>query len=198
MQLIVISHPETIENESDIINSLFNEGLELFHLRKPTYSEQELIGFLKKIKSKYYSRIVLHQHYSIAQNFGINRIHFSEKNRIAATEKELKKWKEKKYTLSTSVHSISDYELLSANFSYTFLGPVFESISKQDYKPESAKMIQVKENKNRTIKIIAIGGITANTIEKIKLANFDGAAILGAIWSNTSNAIEVLKNVSRT
>jgi len=193
MQILVISHPDAITNEVVIINALFDEGLELFHLRKPAASESEVEMFLKKINANYYSRIAIHQHHSMAEAFGINRIHFPEKDRLEAGEEKLKKWKSENYILSTSIHSISDYESLSDNFNYTFLGPVFESISKQGYKPKSEELIQLKKNENRKVKIVAIGGITMEKLERVEQANFDGAALLGAIWNDTSNAIKVLK-----
>jgi thiamine-phosphate pyrophosphorylase len=193
MKLIVISYADTIANEAEIINALFDEGLELFHLRKPNFSEREQIDLLKKIKKEYHSRIAIHQHYSIAEKFGIKRIHFSENDRLTATEEELKELKKNIFIFSTSIHSIGDYEKLSDTFSYTFLGPVFESISKPGYKPQSEEIIKLKENKNRGIKIIAIGGISITTIEKVKQSNFDGAAMLGVIWNDTTNAIECFK-----
>ncbi len=116
MQLIIISHPNAVANEAEIINALFDEGLELFHLRKPNFSEQELITLLEKINANYYSRIAIHNHHSIAQNFDINRIHFSENKRLTATEEELDGWKKKKCILSTSIHSMNDYELVPEIF----------------------------------------------------------------------------------
>lgn len=191
MKLLIISNSDTIENEANIINTLFDEGLEIFHLRKPNYSASETTELLQKINSKHYSKIVLHQHYSLTKKFKIIRIHFSESNRLNINEKELKKWKTKKFILSTSVHSINDYKLLSEHFDYTFFGPVFKSISKQGYKPQSEEIIKLPKNKNRKIKIIAVSGITSEKIQKIKHSNFDGVAVLGAIWNNTNNAIKI-------
>jgi thiamine-phosphate pyrophosphorylase len=193
MQLLVVSHPRMIANEAEVINALFDEGLELFHLRKPTASENELTELLQNINAGNYSKIAIHQHHLMAENFGIKRIHFSEANRLGTTEEKLKKWKAEKYVLSTSIHSINDHRSLSDNFSYTFLGPVFESISKPEYKPASAELIQLEEDKNRKIKIIAIGGITAEKIKMTEQANFDGAALLGTIWNDSINAIKNFK-----
>jgi len=108
-QIIIVSNPDAVANEANIVNALFNEGLELCHLRKLDYSEEELIDLLKKIDSKNYSKIVLHNFYDLAESFGINRIHFSESERLKATEEELKKWKMKNFILSTSIHKIIDY-----------------------------------------------------------------------------------------
>jgi thiamine-phosphate pyrophosphorylase len=42
MKVIVISNPTVIQNEANLINDLFNEGLSCFHLRKPNASEAEI------------------------------------------------------------------------------------------------------------------------------------------------------------
>ena len=198
MKLIVVSNPDVIANEDDIINSLFDEGLELFHLRKPTYDKKNLITLLNKINSKHHSKIVLHQHHTLTEQFEINRIHFTESERLKTASDDLKKIKEKYFTLSTSIHSLRDYQLLSDSFSYTFFGPVFESISKHGYKPQSDKIASLAEIKDRKIKIIAIGGITADKIEKTEQASFDGVALLGSIWSDTKNAIKSFNECCRS
>lgn len=198
MKTVIVSNPNPVKNEADTANALFDEGLQLFHLRKPDYSEKELIEYLKKINSKHHSKIVLHEHHSLAETFGINRIHFSESERLKTTEVDFKKKKKMHFILSTSIHCLSNHELLPDSFSYTFFGPVFESISKKGYKPKSNKLVQLSKNKNRKIKIIAIGGITPDKIVKIEEANFDGVALLGAIWTDTKNAIKNFKECNQS
>ena len=60
MKLIVISSPTPVPNEHEIINSLFEEGLEIFHVHKPDFSKQEIKDFIQQIPSKYHNRIALH------------------------------------------------------------------------------------------------------------------------------------------
>lgn len=198
MKLIVVSNPDATANEDEIVNSLFDEGLKLFHLRKPDYNKKDLITLLNKINSKHHSKIALHQHHTLTEQFEINRIHFTESERLKTTSDDLRKLKEECFTLSTSIHSLRDYQLLSDSFSYTFFGPVFESISKQGYKPQSDKMVPLAEIKDRKIKIIAIGGITVDMIEKTEQASFDGVALHGAIWSDTKNAIKTFNECCRS
>ena len=194
MKKIIFSNPIAIKNEVLIVNALFDEGLDLFHLRKPTYSENEIIEIVEKINFQNRSKIVLHQQHQVVEKLKIKRIHFSESERLKTSEADLQKWKTKGFTLSTSIHEMKNYDLLSDVFSYTFFGPVFESISKRDYKPLSKELIQLEKNDNRKIKIFAIGGITFDKIEKLQQANFDGYALLGAIWNKEMNEIKELKN----
>jgi len=60
MKLIVISSPAPVPNEHSIINSLFEEGLEIFHIHKPTFSKEETEKFIRQIPAKYHNKIFLH------------------------------------------------------------------------------------------------------------------------------------------
>jgi len=193
MKIIVVSNPNVVEGEADVINALFNEGLELFHLRKPDYSENELIELIEKINAAYHSKIALHQQHQLAERFKINRIHFPESERLKLKEEELVNLKSKGFTLSTSIHELTELNLLSETFEYSFYGPVFESISKKGYQPKT----EIQVPKNKKIKLIAIGGITPNKIKEVKELNFDGAALLGSIWGDTKKAIDTFRECSK-
>lgn len=60
MELILVSDFCKITNEHLLLNELFNNGLEIFHLRKRDYSLQQMIDYLHLIPEKYHSRIVIH------------------------------------------------------------------------------------------------------------------------------------------
>src|ERR1051325_6774447 len=64
MKLIVISSPVPVPNEHQIINSLLEEGLGIFHVHKPNFSEQEIKDFIRKIPSKYHNKIFLHSDFT--------------------------------------------------------------------------------------------------------------------------------------
>lgn len=190
MKIIVVSNPKAVENEANIINALFDEGLELLHLRKPDYTENELMELIEKINAKHHSKIVLHQQHQLVEKFKINKIHFPESARIKLKEEELVNLKTKGFTLSTSIHALCDLNLLSEAFDYTFYGPVFESISKPGYKPKTKEFVFPD---NKKAKVIAIGGITPDKICELEKLNFDGVAFLGEIWTNSKNAINIFK-----
>ena len=46
MKLIVISAPQTIENEISIIEELIEKGLEYYHLRKPDWTINQTREFI--------------------------------------------------------------------------------------------------------------------------------------------------------
>lgn len=186
--MIVITNPSSVKNEISIIDSLFEEGLSLLHIRKPDFSEVETAKFIHQIKHVYRKNLVLHHHHEIAADFGINRIHFSEterKKRIDFTEPS-------GFVLSTSTHSIQDFNTLENIFEYAFLSPVFPSISKENYSSETNLFEEIKQRENFNTKIVALGGIYSGNIEQPLQNGFDNIALLGTIW-NSPNSIKNFK-----
>jgi thiamine-phosphate pyrophosphorylase len=193
--IIVISSPETIDNEHEIINNLFAEGMDRFHLRKPSDSKEKIKALLNKINPQYYSKIALHQFHEMAEEFGITRLHYKKKVRRKAKEEELIKNKQKGYLLSTSVHSIKSYSRLLQYYDYTFMGPVFNSISKTGYMDGFWKDMDITDDKG-AIKMIAIGGVTSENMDKVYRMGFDGVAVLGTIWKHPELAIKNFKKLT--
>ncbi len=194
---MVVSNPAyTIENESILINNLFQLGLEYMHIRKPTSNIEHLSKLLQGIDSQYYSCISLHQHHQLASEFGIKRLHYTEHERIHSDSKKWKKQKDEGYTLSTSVHDMTSLPSLKL-FEYIFYGPVFNSISKPNYHSELPTN-SCLDKRGITSKIIALGGIDASNLAQIKEMNFDGAAVLGTIWNEPTNSIENFMNLKKS
>lgn len=189
--LIVISSPTPVTKESFLINQLFDEGLPVFHLRKPDSSSQELVLLLQEIDPLHHSKIALHSHHYLAKSFGINRLHYTEASRKQLTDVD---FSENENILSTSVHSVEDFMNLSEHFSYAFLSPVFNSISKPDYEAKAFDLTAL--DKNRSTKLIALGGIDETNCRKPYEIGFDGIALLGAIWNN-ANGIMNFKKISQ-
>ena len=187
--MIVITNPSEVKNETNIIHSLLEEGLSLLHIRKPDFSETDMAKFLHEIKPEYRNRLVLHSHSDLAEDFGINLIHFSEKTRKSAVTIPI--GFPKPYRFTTSTHSIEDFNALE-NFDYAFLSPVFTSISKENYHPEIDLFEALKFRTNTNVKVIALGGIDSQNIQKTLKSGFDDVALLGAIWNN-ENPIKQFK-----
>lgn len=182
MSLCIISNPSAVANESLIINSLFTNGLEILHLRKPSDSIDEVAALIRRIDPKFHHRISLHQHHKLSEQFEITRLHFKEENRKQLGVSELEKHHSNGKTLSTSIHSIDEYQKLSSCFNYCFFGPVFNSISKKESK-SIVKNDFILEKQTKT-KIIALGGINYDSIPTVKKMGFSGIALLGSIWQS--------------
>jgi thiamine-phosphate pyrophosphorylase len=194
MKLIIISHPTALPDEAQLINKLMDEGLEIFHVRKPGLNMKDTIDLLLQIKPEHRSKLAMHDHHAIAEKVGTKRIHFSEEKRGYTPDHELKHWRAKQYILSTSIHTLDQYLELPAHFDYTFLGPVYDSISKSGYRASFAFHL---ETGPRTIEVIAIGGITPEKVKQVEAARFDGAAMLGAVWQEPGQAVKIFQNARR-
>lgn len=161
------------------------------HLRKPEYSLNEYQNLIENINKKYHSQLVLNSYHELANLFNIKRLHFSERDRLSKTENDFKQLVEDGFILSTSLHSVEDFNNLSSCFSYAFLSPVFDSISKTDYK---AKTFDLSKRKNKKTKLIALGGITPENYKTALEMGFDGVAMMGSIWQS-ENKINLFKEL---
>jgi len=193
--LIVISYHKLFAGEASIIEQLFKEGLECFHLRKPDALENDIRQLLHDIPAEYHSRIALHSCHHLAGEFDTQRLHFTEQARENVFDEggaTLHALIKKGCKLSTSVHSIDALRSLPSLFSYAFFGPVFNSISKENYNGITDKDFFVYDG-YKSVPVIALGGINAENISKVTAMNFDGAAVLGALWNEPEKAVEAFK-----
>lgn len=187
MELIVISNPNAVENEAQIINQLFEAGLKRFHLRKPDWDSKQLIDLLMLIDKAFYHNISLHQQHHIAEDFDIKRLHYTERHRMNTDLEKLIYKNSKGYVLSTSVHDLNILKTLTG-FDYIFFGPVFNSISKPGYKSNLPEGFRIIKNGVKP-KVIALGGVEESNLDKVKEMDFDGVAVLGTIWNDPGHAI---------
>jgi thiamine-phosphate pyrophosphorylase len=193
--VIVISNPTSLKDETLIINQLFDEGLEFFHLRKPGCSLEYMHSILKEINSKHHSKVSLHQHHELADTFGLNRLHYTEESRRQLNESELNKQILNGKIISSSIHNAEEYKTLSSHFDYAFFGPVFNSISKSGYNSIINDDFKIPDF--RKTKMIALGGIDKEKINRIKKYGFDGIGVLGNIWIESKNAVSNFKNIKK-
>lgn len=185
-QLIVITDFEQSENEHSIINEMFRIGLQCLHLRKPSYNIETIKFWLEKIDAIYHPYItVYHRYFKDLQSFNISQVHFPEADRLVKATPEYLNMLQQQgvQQFSTSIHQATSYQNLNQSFDYTFISPVFDSISKSGYRAINEAELTVLQNKLQT-KIIALGGIDKNNCTTALQMGFDGVAVLGAIWKN--------------
>lgn len=172
---IVISSPNAIEKEVEQLLALFAQGLQLFHLRKPQWLYEDSVRFLEQVPQEYHKRIVLHQHYDLVNCYDLRGIH----GRF--TPEDVKGFSTKR--ISTSTHTIQEFNDLPMYYDYAFLSPIFPSISKSGYASTEDWQITLKQRTNYHTKLIALGGVHPDRVSSIHAMGFDGYALLGAIWS---------------
>ena len=191
MKWITITSPEFLSGEATFIGKLFLQGLDLLHLRKPEASLEAYKQLLLQIPEQWHSRIVLHEHFELAEEYKLHGIHL---NRLCSVAP-------KAYhgSISCSCHTIEEVITQKDSKDYVFLSPIFDSISKVGYhaafSPTSLKQAAIENIIDE--KVIALGGITANNIPLVKEWHFGGVALLGDIWKRMSDpqVDEYLKHI---
>ena len=189
MKLILISNPECFKQEALAINQLFELGLQHFHLRKPNWTLAQISELLKSIDPVYLPRIVIHDHFQIAVDWGLGGIHFSDR-----TKGQMEQWINYQGTQSTSSHCLDELDPLPPQIDYTFLSPIFPSISKQGYQAN----FDFSELSNILVsfckaEVIALGGIQIDKVQTCSQLGFDGIAALGCIWKEDESLSKMAK-----
>ncbi|SFP06853.1 thiamine-phosphate pyrophosphorylase [Pseudarcicella hirudinis] len=204
MKLIVISNPTSLVNEKDLIQQLFESGLETFHLRKPEMSSDEFEHFLKEIKPQFLRRIVIHAHHQLINRYNLKGIHLTGRLLEEMDKLELKqlvkKIRTRGLTVSASLHSLEEITALPVSLDYVFLSPVYHSISKAGYPagfelPDLKRFFQKTEIKTP---VIALGGVSAEKIMELREIGFSGTALLGSIWQAENPLINWQKSLENT
>lgn len=182
MKLIVITTPTYFIEEDKILTALFDEGLDILHLRKPDTAPVYAERLLTLIPEKYHRRIVVHDHFYLKDEYKLKGIHLSHRNPLVPDN----------YTghVSASCHTLDEVMADKKVCDYVFLSPIFNSISKDGYKsaftPE--KIRDAAEKGIIDKKVMALGGVDEKNILRIKDFGFGGAAVLGGLWNKFNPA----------
>jgi len=171
-------------------------GLETLHLRKPEMTKLEYEELLKAIPSEHKRKVMLHQHHDLAAKYNVKGLHLKEESRHKLSLQEVKELKRdlsrKNMLFSSSFHEMNEMGTYDGLFDYVFLSPVFESISKSEYR---ANPLLKEVVKMKGTKVIALGGIQAENIVLTKAYGFDGVAVLGAIWQDPTHSLPRFKEI---
>lgn len=186
MQLIVIT-PDTVNNELQLVNELFSSGLQRLHLRKAGFTIADTRNYLSAVNPEYHTRLVLCDHFEMLGEFKLGGVHLNSHIR---NDEAI--WKQIKAltpaSISTSFHTWDEVAGNSYPYAYVFISPVFDSISKAGYTAgiDLAGAMQLKRElagQNKYCpQIIGLGGVGVHQLKKLYRYDFDGAAMLGAIW----------------
>ncbi|MDR3251888.1 MAG: thiamine phosphate synthase [Tannerella sp.] len=178
MKLIAITTEALFDGEPEALNMLFDDGLESLHLRKPSASKDETECLIRRIDERFRNRIVVHDHYSLAGQYGLKGIHLNKRNELFTVHCSL-------FTaISRSCHTLDEVSACR-DLEYVFLSPIFDSISKAGYRKRFERELLVGAGREGTIdaKVIALGGITKERIPEVRSYGFGGVAVIGALWN---------------
>lgn len=199
MKLIVFSATAPVKDEAEVITALFEAGLKSFHLRKGKFSLRQMINLIKSLPEQYHNRIVIHSHHYLALGYNLKGIHLTRKHLMHPFLARLKVFlfriKKPGLIATASLHSTAAFSGRRF-FSYIFLSPVYDSISKKNYYGAFNLEKLGEEVAKSRVPVIALGGITPGKLPEVKQMNFAGAALSGAVWTS-GNPVEVFKQALR-
>ena len=191
--LIVLTSEKELTNEAMLLNQLFDNGLEVLHLRKPSFDIDDYRKLLSKIDVKHLSKIMTHHYHELCAEFLLKGVHLQEQPRIDLADKleaYTAFYQSEGFSVSSSFHEpevLADCEI---DFDYHFLSPVFSSISKQGYEGKGFDVNHIDKT------IVGMGGVNTETIPKVLDLGYKGVGVLGGVW-NTEKPVESFKDIKQ-
>ena len=177
MKLIVVTAPTFFVEEDKIITALFEEGLDILHLRKPETPAMYSERLLTLIPQKYHKRIITHEHFYLQEEFSLMGIHLNTRNP--------KEPHDYSGHISCTCHSLDEVRNKKHFYDYLFLSPKYNCITKTGVTSgfTAEELRQAEKSKIIDSKVMALGGITSDNILEIKDYGFGGAVIMGNLWN---------------
>ena len=173
MKLIVVTAPTFFVEEDKIITALFEEGLDILHLRKPETPAMYSERLLTLIPAKYHKRIITHEHFYLQEEFSLMGIHLNTRNP--------KEPHDYSGHISCTCHSLDEVQNKKHFYDYLFLSPIYNCITKSGvtsgYTAEELR--QAGKSKVIDSRVMALGG----NILEIKDYGFGGAVVMGDLWN---------------
>lgn len=176
MKLLLLSSPTFFVEEDKILATLFEDGLDVLHLRKPGSEPVYCERLLTLLPDRYHNRIVANDHFYLKEEFGLAGIHISHHNPTMPESYRGQK--------SCTCYSIEDLPRCKQEFDYVILKNVFDSISEPNYKSRYT-LEQLKDASRRGYidrHVMAQGGVSLELIPQVRDLGFGGAVIRGELW----------------
>jgi len=182
MRLVVVSPERDDPRETAVLGGLFAAGLVHYHVRKPEWSREKLAAWLRALPREWCRRLVLHQHHDLVNENDLAGWHWRDDGIVREPARELG-W------TSRSCHDLGTLRASLGRYDSVFLSPIFPSLSKPGRGPngkfppaELGALLAQRTPDERRTRVLALGGITAETAPRALALGFDGVAALGAIW----------------
>ena len=175
MKLILMTLPPFFVEEHQILTALFDEGLDILHMRKPNtepvYSER----LLQLLPDNYRKQIVVHDHFYLKNEYGLKGIHLNQRNPELPV----------KYKGQISCSCLTEEEIKQRKktFDYLFFSSLYETTDGEQFTPRftPAQIKSMSERKVIDKKVMAMGGIDLERIPFLRDNGVGGVVLLGAI-----------------
>ena len=183
MDVIVFSIENFMQGEVFAVNALLAMDPKIrFHLRKPRVDGLKRLIYIDEMSVASRKQTVFH-------GFDVTSM-ITEEVEAPDGSVQLVKPDVFKEVLKCQYYSAHSTEEILANpgYDYYFLSPIYDSISKEGYKSAFSKT-ELTEflHAHPEIKVMALGGMTADKVDECREMGFAGVAFLGEIWNAYRN-----------
>lgn len=181
MKLMIITSPDIMSGEASLICRLLDAGADRVHLRKPLAQREDYERVIVQIPQEYRESVVVHDYFELRDQYMLGGIHLNSRNRRPSSYSG--------GTVSRSCHSFADVTEHQPFVDYLFLSPVFDSISKTGYLSAFSEEDLIRASANGIIdyKVMALGGVTFESIPLLERLSFGGAVMLGDVWNRIAD-----------
>lgn len=185
MKLILMSPSRTQEHETKIVTSLFEHGLETYHLRKPSMNTRDMRAYIEAIPEHFHDRIVIHSHHNLASRFNLKGIHLTRTHikRKFSTWFRIRTLKLKRpgITVSTTFHKVGHVYENKKVYDYALIGTIFDGVSGK-FNAGYSEHNLTSAIERSAFPLIARGGISIEHIPVCAQLGFGGMIFYSAVW----------------
>lgn len=172
MKLIAITSPDYFVVEHLLIMELFNEGLDILHLRKPDGKVACCERLLQLLPKECREKVVIHDNFEFKKKYDLMGIHLNSRNPVAPSGY--------RGSMSCTCGTIDELETMKGQMKYVILRCASgESTSSAASLPKfTAAQLRAAANKGLIdSKVYAAGGITVDSVAQYRELGFGGVAV---------------------
>ena len=177
MKLLLLSSPRFFVEEDKILATLFEEGLDILHLRKPNSEPVYCERLLTLLPEKYRQRVITNDHFYLRDEFDLMGIHLSKRNPdIPQNYKGI---------VTRTCYSLDELAEAKKKSHYVILKNIYDSLSENDNTSHYTHE-QLRDASRRGLidkHVMAQTGITLENINEIRELGFGGAVVCSDIWN---------------
>lgn len=182
MKLIVVTKPKYFVVEHLLIRELFNEGLDILHLRKNPGDLSSCERLLALLSDDIRSRIVIHDNFELKSKYGLMGIHLNGRN-----PEKPKGYRGSVSCLCQSFEEVKNYR---RDMKYVLAGPIFNRSDTNEFSSQFT-FSQLRAASDKGVidsKVMAYGGIGTGNVGKLHDLGFGGVVVYGTL-ANRFNTV---------
>lgn len=167
-----MTQPTFFVEESNILTSLFDAGLENLHLSKPNSAPIYAERLLSLLPDNFYSKITVHDHHYLKDEYKLRGIHLD-----SCAEPPIGY----RGNISRTCHNIAELKETKKKANYVFLDNVF--VSPHSQARPAQEIADACRNGLIDRKVYALGGVNLETVEIAREMGFGGVVVDEDLWN---------------